>query len=116
MTKTRRRASNGVRVAAATTGSSTSPTRIPAALAGATQVRSGCTPCSTRVRALPGSGAPSESSAAAKARAAAAFPLPAGPWKRYACDGLPSGGSAAPRTARAWGWRSREGSMGRLGL
>ena len=35
-----------------------------------------------------------------------ACPRPAGPWKRYAWLGRPSGGSAAVRTARAWGCRS----------
>ena len=82
MTNTRRRASNGVRVAAATTGSSMSETSISAAPLGVTHVRSGCTPCSTRVLTDSGSAAPSLSSAAAKARATVALPEPPGPWKR----------------------------------
>jgi hypothetical protein len=82
MTKTRRCASNGVREAAATTGSSMSETSISAAPLGVTQVRSGWTPCSTRVRTESGSRAPSLSRAAAKARATVALPEPAGPWKR----------------------------------
>ena len=82
ITNTRRLASNGVRAAAATTASSTSPTRIPAALAGATQVRSGCAPCATRAAAPRGSATPSVSSAVANARATVRLPLPAGPLKR----------------------------------
>ena len=49
---------------------------------GVTQVRSGCTPCLTRSRALAGSAAPSASSSAANARAASRLPLPAGPCRR----------------------------------
>ena len=82
MTKTRRVDSNGVRAAPATTAWSTSPTRIPAALAGATQVRSGWAPCSTRAAAPNGSAAPSVSSAEANARATVRLPLPAGPLNR----------------------------------
>ena len=82
MTNTRRCASNGVRVAAATTGSSMSETSISAAPLGATQVRSGCAPERTRAAAPAGSAAPSASSAAASSRATSRLPLPAGPWKR----------------------------------
>jgi hypothetical protein len=81
-TNTRRAASNGVIAAAAITGSSTSPTSISWAPLGTTHVRSGCVPCSTRVRAPAGSAAPCASSSAANARAAVRLPLPAGPWKR----------------------------------
>src|SRR3954454_15756050 len=52
-TNTRRRDSNGVCVAAATTGSSMSSTRITWTPLGWTQVRSGCAPCITRRRAAP---------------------------------------------------------------
>ena len=38
-----------------------------------------------------GSAAPSASSSAANARAASRLPAPAGPWKRYACEGAPAG-------------------------
>ncbi len=86
-TNTRRRASNGVRVAALTTGPSMSSTRITCAPVGRTQVRSGCAPCITRVRTSSGSGDPSASSSAANARATVRFPVPAGPWNRYACEG-----------------------------
>jgi hypothetical protein len=79
ITNTRRRDSNGVRAAAATTGSSMSETSISAAPLGVTHVRSGCTPCSARSRALSGSAAPSASSAAANARATSRLPEPAGP-------------------------------------
>ena len=81
-TNTRRLDSNGVRVAAATTGSSTSSVRITCAPVGLTQVRSGCEPDMARWRALSGSGEPAASSSAAKARAASRLPTPAGPWKR----------------------------------
>ena len=54
-TNTRRADSNGVIAAAAITGCSTSPTSISCAPLGATHVRSGCAPCSTRVRTPPGS-------------------------------------------------------------
>ncbi len=82
MTNTRRRASKGVLVAAATTGSSMSLTSISAAPLGATHVRSGCTSWATRSATFAGSGAPSLSSAAANARATSRLPAPAGPWKR----------------------------------
>ncbi len=78
-TNTRRRASNGVRVAAFTTGPSTSSTRITCAPLGRTQVRSGWVPCITRVRTPSGSSEPSASSSAANARATVRFPVPAGP-------------------------------------
>jgi hypothetical protein len=81
-TKTRRELSNGVRPAADTTASSTSLTRITCAPVGLTQVRSGCVPASTRVRAASGSDSPSASSSAASARAAVRLPVPGGPWKR----------------------------------
>src|SRR4051794_24203906 len=111
MTKTRRRASNGVRVAAPMTGSSMSPTSISAAPLGRTQVRSGWTPSTARRLASEGSPAPSARGSAAKARAASRLPAPAGPWNRYACDGAPAGGTAAVRIERAWGWRSTTSSM-----
>ena len=82
ITKTRRRDSKGVRVAAATTGSSMSETSMSAAPLGATHVRSGCAPRRARARALEGSAAPSASSSAAKARATSRLPAPAGPWNR----------------------------------
>ncbi len=81
-TKTRRSASNGVRVAAPTTASSMSPTRITWAPVGRTQVRSGCEPVCTRRRTPSGSAAPTARSSAASARAAVRLPDPAGPWKR----------------------------------
>ena len=93
ITNTRREDSNGVRVAAATTGSSMSATSISAAPEGVTQVRSGCEPRATRSATRSGSCAPSASSAAANARAIARLPVPAGPWNRYACEGSPRGGS-----------------------
>ena len=52
-------ASNGVRVAALTTGPSTSSTRITCAPLGRTQVRSGCVPDATRWRTDSGSSEPS---------------------------------------------------------
>src|SRR5262249_16575228 len=70
---------------------------------GRTHVRSGWEPRAIRSATAPGSPAPSASRAAAKARAIARLPVPEGPWKRYACDGLPSGGSAGAGTARAGG-------------
>ena len=82
ITNTRRADSNGVRAAAATTGSSMSATSISAAPDGRTQVRSGCAPRATRSATAPGSRAPSASSAAANARATARLPVPAGPWNR----------------------------------
>ena len=63
-TNTRWRASNGVREAAETTASSTSRRSISCAPLGATHVRSGCVPCSTRVRADSGSAASRDSSVA----------------------------------------------------
>ena len=81
-TNTRRLDSKGVRVAAATTGSSTSSVRITCAPVGRTQVRSGCAPDIARWRALSGSGEPAASSSAANARAAVRLPTPPGPWKR----------------------------------
>ena len=48
MTKTRRVDSKGVRVAAATTGSSMSATSISLAPEAVTHVRSGCAPRATR--------------------------------------------------------------------
>ena len=57
-TNTRWRASNGVRDAADTTASPTSRRSISCAPLGATQVRSGCVPCCTRVRADAGSSRP----------------------------------------------------------
>ena len=74
ITNTRREASNGVRVAAATTASSTSETSSSCAPEGVTHVRSGCDPRLTR--------SCSPSSAAATARATVRFPVPAGPWNR----------------------------------
>ena len=92
MTNTRRRASNGVRVAAATTGSSMSATSISAAPLGVTQVRSGCTPCSTRSRDGVGVGARRRlSSAAAKARATSRLPAPAGPVEEVGVAGAAVG-------------------------
>jgi hypothetical protein len=82
MTNTRRADSNGVRAAAATTGSSMSETSISDAPLGLTQVRSGCTPSFTRRLAFAGSVLPSARSTPAKARAVSRLPAPAGPWKR----------------------------------
>jgi hypothetical protein len=110
MTNTRRRASNGVREAAATTGSVMSAVSSSWAPDGSTQVRSGWMRRATRARTPSGSAAPSASSSAAKALAISSFPLPAGPWNRYACEGRPPGGTAAPRTMLAWWWRSMPGS------
>src|SRR5215210_7787676 len=104
-TNTRHADSNGVCEAAATTDWSTSPRSMMWAPLGATQVRSGWEPDSARARALTGSGASRESSSAANSRAASRLPEPAGPWKRYACDGRSR--RAAPSTAAAWGWASR---------
>ena len=81
-TNTRRVASNGVRAAAATTGPSTSSTRMTCAPLGRTQVRSGWAPVITRRRTSSGSGSSCASSSAASARATTAFPVPGGPWKR----------------------------------
>jgi hypothetical protein len=81
MTKTRLVASNGVRLAAATTGSSTSATTMSAAPVGRTHVRSGCTPSSAGARPPRDRRAVGEQPPA-KARAAARLPAPAGPWKR----------------------------------
>ncbi len=99
ITNTRRLDSNGVRVAAATTGSSMSATSISAAPDGRTHVRSGCASRATRSATVSGSAAPSASSAAANARAVAALPAPAGPWNRYACEGGIAPASAGPSTA-----------------
>ncbi len=109
-TKTRRLDSNGVREAAATTGPSTSAARIWAAPVGLTQVRSGWLPLPTRWRTRSGSASPSASSSAAKARATVRLPTPAGPWKRYACEGPAA--SAAASATRAWGWSSVPASIG----
>ena len=104
-TNTRLRASNGVRVAAATTGSSTSSTRITCAPVGRTQVRSGCEPCCD---AQPhGVGIGLRPRPAARPRA---------PARRCACR-CPAGrgrdrrarapaASAAASTMRACGWSS----------
>ena len=79
MTNTRRAASNGVRVAAATTGSSTSADEDPGGARGRDpgEVRVDAVLARARARCR-GRRAPSASSAAANARAAAALPLPAG--------------------------------------
>src|SRR4051794_17360004 len=119
-TNTRWEASNGVWAAAATTDWATSRRSISCAPLGATHVRSGCVPCSTRVRAPAGSALPRASSSAANPRAAARLPVPAGPCSRYAWARWPA--SAPSSTARAWGWASssstcedpREVSRGRL--
>ena len=100
ITNTRREDSNGVRTAAATTGSSMSPTSISVAPDALTHVRSGCDPRCTRAATASGSLAPSASSAAANARAIARLPVPAGPCSRYASmpgsePESPVGGSAA---------------------
>ncbi len=79
ITNTRRADSNGVRVAAATTGSSMSPTSISAAPDGVTHVRSGWQSRATRAATVSGSRAPSASRTAANARAIARLPVPAGP-------------------------------------
>ena len=79
ITNTRLRASNGRIAAWRTTCVRTSSTRISCAPRGSTQVKSGCTPDSTRRSASCGSGSPAEISAAANARAAARLPEPAGP-------------------------------------
>ena len=109
---TRRADSNGVRVAAATTGSSMSATSISAAPEGRTHVRSGWLSRATRSATVPGLRAPSASSAAANARATVRLPVPGGPWNRYACEGVAPGANAGVRTARAWGWASRPGNSG----
>src|SRR5215831_13877911 len=41
----------------------------------------------------------------------ARLPVPAGPWKRYAWEGSPRGGSAGPSTARACGCESMPGRI-----
>ena len=82
ITNTRRRASNGVWLAAATTAWSMSETSISAAPLGATQVRSGWAPRPTRSAAETGSGEPSDRSTAARARARALLPAPPGPVMR----------------------------------
>ena len=82
ITNTRRADSNGVLLAAATTGPSMSLTRISCAPLGDTQVRSGWDPDRARARALSGSVDPSLSSSAATARATERLPAPPGSVKQ----------------------------------
>ncbi len=68
-----------MRAAAATTGSSMSPTSISEAPEGLTQTQSGWQSRAIRSATPAGSRAPSLSSATAKARAIARLPVPDGP-------------------------------------
>ena len=79
ITNTRRADSKGVRVAAATTGSSMSATSISEAPEGDTQVRSGWASRATRSATVAGLRAPPPSRLTASARAAARLPVPGGP-------------------------------------
>ena len=79
ITNTRLLDSNGVRVAAATTGSSMSATSISAAPDGRTHVRSAWLSRATLSATVSGLRAPCSSSAAANALATARLPVPAGP-------------------------------------
>ena len=82
ITNTRRADSNGVRVAAATTGSSMSATSISAAPVGRHPGQVGMAVPRDPLGDRPRSARASASSAAANARATARLPVPAGPWKR----------------------------------
>ena len=83
MTKTRRRASNGVRVAAATTGSSMSPTSISVRAARRDPGEVGMDAVLDALARVVGIGARRRRAARRRTRGPTArLPAPAGPWKR----------------------------------